>query len=288
MYADLKNDILTARIYTAGAELKSLAKDGKEYLWQGSEDSWKDSSPQLFPVIGSMIEGGWVWKGQTINLGNHGFARRSVFEVMKKDDTEVSLRIRDTDETREVYPFSFVLDIDYRLDGNTLTVSYRVENPADEDLLFSLGAHPGFNCPLEDEQNFSDWYLEFNRKESADRRLKEDFLTGETEPCLKDQDRIDLDFGLFDRGALIFSGLKSDSVILKSDKSRRSVRMDFAGFPDFGIWTLAGAKAPYVCLEPWYGVDSTVGDAPDFGKKEGLVRLPGGGEFSCSYTLTLE
>ncbi len=288
MYTDLQNESLSVRIYTNGAEMKSLKLEGKEYLWQGDPASWNGSSPHLFPVIGQTPEKGWQWKGRELKMGNHGFARSSDFEVMKKDETEASFRLRDTVETREVYPFRFLLDISYKLKGNSLIVDYHVENPGDEDLLFSLGAHPGFLCPLEEGLKFSDYYLQFSEKETADRRLKDDYLTGERTPALKDQDRLDLDYSLFDRCALIFSDLKSDSIELKSDKSDRSVRMDFKGFPDFGIWTISGKEAPYICLEPWYGVDSTLGDSSDFEKKEGLIRLNGGGEFNCFYTVTLK
>ncbi|OQY32498.1 MAG: hypothetical protein B6241_10910 [Spirochaetaceae bacterium 4572_59] len=287
MFTDLSNEMLSLRIYSAGAEMKSLKLKGKEYLWGGSSDSWAGSSPQLFPVVGAMPEAGWEWKGHKLNLGNHGFARTSDFEVIKKNEQEVAFRLRDCAETRKQYPFPFILDISYRLNGNTLTVDYHIENPAEEELLFSIGAHPGFLCPLDEKLEFSDYYLKFNQPEKVFRRLKNDFLTGEKELALDNQDRLDLDFSLFDRGALIFSDLKSDSVTLGSDKSVRSVQMDFNGFPYFGIWTIAGKKAPYVCLEPWYGIDSTEGDSSDFGKKEGLVRLAAGAEFNCYYTLTL-
>ena len=46
--------------------------------------------------------------------------------------------------------------------------------------------------------------------------------------------------------------------------------MDFAGFPDFGIWTKQEAEAPYICLEPWFGVDSSEGDDSDFERRKGF------------------
>lgn len=284
---NLKNNKLNALIDPEGAELKSLKVNGREYLWQGDSASWNGQSPQLFPIIGSTIEGGWEYKGKTIVLDNHGFARKSLFSIVEQSDDSCCLRLCDSEESLKNYPFSFILEIEYKLAESGLVVSYRVENRDSEDMLFSLGAHPGFNCPLEDGTSFEDYYLEFEKNESINRRWKEDSLTGESEPILDDSKRIDLDHGLFQRGAIIMSGLKSDSITLKSDKSSASVHMDFTGFPDFGIWTIAGKNAPYVCLEPWFGVDSTVGDSRDFEKKEGLVILQGKEDFSCSYSLTL-
>lgn len=284
---EIKNNSVSARINPLGAELSSLRLGGREYLWQGDPDSWNGRSPQLFPVIGSCPEGGWRYDGKSIVLGNHGFARRSVFETVSQDESSCTLRLTDSDETLARYPFPFVLDIRYSLNAAGLEVSYRVGNTGSGEMLFSLGAHPGFNCPLEEGLSFGDYYLEFSRPETISRRFKDAFLTGEMIPTLKDERRLPLDFDMFDNGAYIFSGLASDSVVLKSDKGSASVRMDFAGFPDFGIWTIQRAHAPYLCLEPWYGVDSTKGDDPDFSKKEGLLRLEEGKEFRCSYCLSL-
>ena len=64
-------------------------------------------------------------------------------------------------------------------------------------MLFSLGAHPGFNCPMEEGLSFEDYYLEFNRCETASRRIKADFLTGESLPVLKDESRLSLNFDMF-------------------------------------------------------------------------------------------
>ncbi len=284
---EIKNRTLSALINPLGAELSSLLMGGREYIWQGDSSSWKGRSPQLFPVIGSCPEGGWRYGDRAIVLGNHGFARHSVFDKVAQEESSCTFRLRDSEDSLALYPFPFVLDIRYSLKGEGLEVSYRVENAGTEEMLFSLGAHPGFNCPLEEGLSFEDYYLEFSRPETISRRIKADFLTGETIPVLKDERRLPLDFDMFDNGAYIFSGLASDSVVLKSDKGGASVRMDFAGFPDFGVWTLQGARAPYLCLEPWFGVDSSEGDDPDFEKKEGLVSLEAEGVFECSYGLNL-
>ncbi|MDC7236099.1 MAG: aldose 1-epimerase family protein [Spirochaetales bacterium] len=283
----LKYDNTDALIDPVGAELKSLKLGGREYLWQGDPSSWSGQSPQLFPVIGMTPEGGWQYEGNTLVMENHGFARKSLFSVVESSNTDCLLRLEESDASLAQYPFPFILDIAYSLTDGGLSVSYRVENKQEGDMLFSLGAHPGFNCPLVQGSRFEDYYLEFEKDETISRRWKEDFLTGKKDPVLTDSRRIELDHSLFDKGAIILSGLQSDSVVLKSDTASASVRMNFAGFPDFGIWTIAGKNAPYICLEPWFGVDSSEGDSRDFEEKEGLLRLQGHEEFSCSYSLAL-
>ena len=63
--------------------------------------------------------------------------------------------------------------------------------------------------------------------------------------------------------------------------------MDFAGFPYFGIWKKGGPEGAFVCLEPWYGVDSIEGDSRDWREKEGLLSLGNGKRFTASFSVTL-
>lgn len=44
----LKNDCIEIAVAEHGAELQSLKKDGKEYLWQADARYWKRRSPVLF------------------------------------------------------------------------------------------------------------------------------------------------------------------------------------------------------------------------------------------------
>ncbi len=283
----LKNEKVEASIDPMGAQLRSFKLEGQEYLWQGDPAYWAGQSPQLFPVVGMSPEEGWEYRGKTIKMANHGFASRVPFAVIEEGSDACTFRLEESEETLAQYPFSFVLDITFRLEPKGLKVEYRVENPSDEDLLFSVGAHPAFNCPLKEGLSFDDYHLEFSSRERISRRWKDAYLTGEKDLLLEDENRLDLDHSLFDRGPIILSGLKSDTIVLKSDKGPEAVKMSFKGFPDFGIWQMSGVKPPYVCLEPWYGVDSTEGDSPEFSEKEGLLVLEAKEEFSCFYTMEL-
>jgi hypothetical protein len=51
----LSNSILTVQIAEHGAELQSIKKDGKEYLWQGDAKFWGRRSPVLFPIVGRVL-----------------------------------------------------------------------------------------------------------------------------------------------------------------------------------------------------------------------------------------
>ena len=50
----LSNSELTIKVSPHGAELCSILRDGKEYLWQADPAFWKRHSPVLFPIVGSV------------------------------------------------------------------------------------------------------------------------------------------------------------------------------------------------------------------------------------------
>ncbi len=83
----------------------------------------------------------------TYDMTQHGFARDHTFAVESQLPTKVSLVLKSSDETLVNYPFKFELRVIYELVDHSLNVSLNVINPASETLLFSIGAHPGFNIP---------------------------------------------------------------------------------------------------------------------------------------------
>lgn len=64
-------------------------------------------------------------------------------------------------------------------------------------------------------------------------------------PCLEDTDTLPLDYRWFDAlDTLIFEGLRSRSVALRSRKSGRGVRVSFDGLPHAGLLDHAGEEGP--------------------------------------------
>ena len=52
--------------------------------------------------------------------------------------------------------------------------------------------------------------------------------------------------------------------------------------PYLGIWAKPGA--PYVCIEPWCGVNDDRRARADISEKDAIQRLPAGGVFDLAYT----
>lgn len=288
MIIELHNENLKVQIESKGAELKSIRSSDIEYLWQGDAKSWKRSAPILFPIVGAINNDRYVYNNKSYKMTQHGFARDMEFQILKQNTNSVIFSLESSDETRKMFPFDFELILGYEISKNLLKISYEVINKTDGSILFSIGAHPGFNCPLDNKLEFSDYKLVLDQDENSDRRLKNDkVMNGKTSKYFNGNREIALEHNLFKDGALIFDDLKSTSITLESDKDTKKVVMEFDGFPYFGIWSWPPEPANYICLEPWYGIDSTIGDTPDWEKKEGLINLDSDGVFKGYYTIKI-
>ena len=60
----IKNEHITASFATLGAELKSFVYNGVEYIWPGSEKSWKGSAPILFPICSGLKDDTYYLDGK--------------------------------------------------------------------------------------------------------------------------------------------------------------------------------------------------------------------------------
>ena len=89
-YITLENDKLKVTISSFGAEMQSLfgKADATEYLWQGNPKFWGRRAPHLFPIIGGLKDGRFVYDSQPYEMGNHGFARDSEFTVESLSETK--------------------------------------------------------------------------------------------------------------------------------------------------------------------------------------------------------
>jgi galactose mutarotase-like enzyme len=283
----LENDFLSVYFNTKGAELRKVfhKKFNIDYLWNGDERVWNRCSPVLFPIVGKVKDNTYTYKDKAYHLTQHGFARDTEFVVLRQNTEELVFAISSTEQTKQVYPFDFQLQIIYSLKGSALTVAYKVVNKGAEEMLFSIGAHPGFLCPIEQGLNFEDYYLEFEKEENTPR-----ILLGENGVSRKTEDlftsgtkQINLDFNLFGKkDAIILKGLKSTYMHLKSSKGARGLTFAFKGFPYMGIWTKPG---PFICIEPWYGIADYEDAEGTLETKEGICKLDAGQVFDASYAM---
>ncbi|MDX1909254.1 MAG: aldose 1-epimerase family protein [Bacteroidia bacterium] len=280
----LENDQISLRVAPSGAEMQSLIlrETGQEYLWQADPAWWPRRAPVLFPIVGRLREDQYQHGGQPYRLTQHGFARDRVFESLPGG----WFRLVSDAQTRAVYPFEFELRIGYALEASTVTVTYEVHNTGEGILPFSIGAHPGFTCPLPPDTDMQAYDLVFSQPETAARHLLTGGLrNGDTEPVLTASDRIPLSPAMFDRDALVFQELASDWTEIRSRHTGHYVRVSLTGFPYLGIWTKPGA--PFVCIEPWQGVADATEATGELTEKEGIRLLMPGQVHTCGFTITI-
>lgn len=282
----LENDHYRIEISSLGAELKSVFHKelDKELLWQADKNIWARHAPVLFPIVGRLKNDTYYYEGKAYHLPQHGFARDREFKLVKKSFSTVILELSETDETLISYPFRFKLVIEYSVDDRDVSCKYTVHNPGNKVLFFSIGAHPGFVCPLFDYEKMSDYKVLFNKEETSQRRLLQDGLVKNVrEEVFETERSFRLSSKLFEKDAIVFDDLKSTHLELYSN----SYLLYFSWFnmPYFGIWTKKGTEQ-FVCIEPWAGIADHIGASGNIEEKEGIIALDPDKEFTCGFSFS--
>lgn len=292
MEIKLENESLELTINSFGAELKSITgkETGTQYLWDADEKYWKRSAPVLFPFVGSLKDKKFTVDGTDYPMGQHGFARDMEFELVSQTKDEAWFSLKSNDETLAKYPFEFVLEIGYKLSGSEIKVIWRVTNPAKKDLLFSIGGHPAFMCPVAEQGKQSDYYLKLDTDKAITYGLICDggLLDKEDNLLKVDVDGYcQINEHMFDKDALIIENRQASKVSLCTPDKKPYLTVSFDA-PLFGLWSPAGMGAPFICIEPWYGRCDRAGFAGELKDREYGNSLAQGEKFEKSYTIAIE
>jgi galactose mutarotase-like enzyme len=291
MIYSLENEQIRITVSDHGAELHSIIskKEKTEYLWNGNPEYWKYHAPTLFPIVGKTKNLKYRIEGKLYEMPAHGLARISDFNLLSQAKDSITLELKDSEASIKIYPYKFSLQIGYEIKDNSVKVTYKVANLDNKKILFSIGAHPAFMCPIDKNLSLEDYYLEFNLKETSSYMgvNKDAYICRERKKCLQDSNIIPLSKALFKNGVIIFEDLKSDKVTIRSRKSNKTLSVEFNGFPYIGFWA-PETGAPFVCLEPWFGHADYEDFEGEFKDKEGVISLEIGKTFKCSYKILIE
>ena len=292
----LDNGVLSVRVSSIGGQLLSVKKDGKEYLWQGDPAFWEDRAPNLFPYIARLTKGTYTVHGKEYHLPIHGFLPAAEMKAEAQEESLLVLRLDADESTLACYPFVFTLRIRYELNQDTLRIAYEVENGGTEDMYFGIGGHPGFQAPLEEGLSFEDYFLEFESEGQSGTDAQPPvrigfsptcFLNGKDEPWpLEKGCRIPLRHDLFDDDAIVLSHTPK-TVVLRSEKGGRGVRVRFPQMPYIGFWHAVKKPAPYVCIEPWSSLPSRQDVVEELSEQPGLIHLEGKGVYRNTWSIQL-
>ncbi|CKH22695.1 LacX [Streptococcus pneumoniae] len=233
------------------------------------------------PICGSLREDTALYideKGQESKgkIPRHGLVRKKEFELVEQTDKSVTFAIEDDENSYQNYPYHFRLEITYSLTGKTVRTQYKIFNKETSKVMpYFIGGHPGFNCPLLDDEVYEDYYLEFEKEEtcSVPRPFPETGMLDfqDRSPWLEGQKEIDLSYDLFSTDAVTLDELQSRTIALRSRKHDKGVKVHFAEFPNLIIWSTLN-KGPFIAFEPWSGLSTSLEEGDHLEDKKN-VRL---------------
>jgi galactose mutarotase-like enzyme len=286
----VENDWLKVDIDSHGAEVRKVKhkKNGLDYMWTGDNKYWGRVSPVLFPIVGRLKDDQYQVNGQTYKMSQHGFLRDVEFNVLEQTATNATFIFESAGRFIEVYPYEFKAIIRYMLEDDSLIVHWEIVNENEKKMHFSIGAHPAFKIPLLENETIEDYRLHFTPAE--DKSVMEYELQNSLlheKGSVNDIGTLPLTNSLFAHDALVYSNI--DKITLVSNKSSHGVEVMFENFPFVGIWSKYidedGSIAPFVCIEPWYGVADTYDTSGNFSEKFGNNMLEPGNTFHTEYSM---
>ncbi len=287
--AILENDFLKVEIDAKGAQLSSIYNKATqtEHLWQADAAVWPWHAPNLFPVVGGLINDELLVNGKAYHMGRHGFARQSEFILLDADEVHATFSLPNSETTLQVYPFKFDFQVLYTLIDNAIRLTYKLVSHDDKTIWFSVGGHPAFNVPFNAGERYEDYYLEFEAEENLVTHMLSDkgFFNGKENPVPTLNKRLCLTRELFNNDALVFKNLKSREVTIRSDKHDQSLSVEFPHFNYLGLWAKPGAD--FVCIEPWLGCADTEDKHVDISQKEAIQRLEPGHVFESAFFISI-
>lgn len=145
-----------------GAAMESLRLPGRRglqetlylhpFFWDPASERTRGGFPFIFPICGRLERGGelgaYLYEARVRRMSNHGFSMRQPWTVRDASAPDaLTLTLRDSETTREQYPFSFELALTYRVRAGMLTVEQEYRNTGSVPLPYYAGFHPYYLTP---------------------------------------------------------------------------------------------------------------------------------------------
>ena len=170
-------------------------------------------------------------------------------------------------------------------------MDYRVINKDSDLMYYHIGAHPGFMCPVNNGENIENCILRFEKEEnfiSYEYDIKNlEFNFNHKVSQKAEGNTLPLTISMFDQDAVFFEHTNSHHVSFVNAVTGKGVSVYYPDFESLAIWTPAGGKAPFLCLEPWNGSGIFHQDDDIFAHKHGILTLESGKEKSYHLEISL-
>ncbi|MGB3339407.1 MAG: aldose 1-epimerase family protein [Devosia sp.] len=258
------NEHLSVEVSPLGSEMQSIvSSDGQSWLWNGEAAFWNGRSPVLFPIVGKAPGDHIAIDGIRYPMGQHGFARRSEFELAASGPDFCRFELRSGLASHSIFPFEFALALEHRLNGRAVIVTAEVTNADHRPMPFGIGFHPAFVWPLPGCDGLEHSVTLDNGGEPELIRLSGGLVKPEPLPSPFEAGRLVLDPALFAADAMLFpEGAGAGLTYAAGDKA---IRFTWENLPNLALWSKPGA--PFVCLEPWHGTAAEVGGSDELSQR---------------------
>ncbi|MDO4976414.1 MAG: aldose 1-epimerase family protein [Eubacteriales bacterium] len=286
----IENEVIKIEVDLHGAELVSIVnkETGAQSMWSGDGAYWNRVSPVLFPFVGKLKDLSYTYQGKVYgNVPQHGYARDCDFIFVEKTEDTLWFELKDDAVWNERYPFHFLLRLGYRIEEKKVHVLWQVINKDEKEMPFSIGAHPAFIMP--DGASKNGFYLDFHNGASqliCGELSDAGVLIPEKRCFVLEDGKLPLTDELFDKDALIIDSDSISTVSILTPEGKAFLHVHF-NTPQLGIWSPAGKKAPFVCIEPWYGRCDRVDYSGDLSGREYGNLLAPGESFEREYVIEL-
>lgn len=255
-----------------GAELKRWLVAGRDWLHRGDAHWWPRSSPLLFPVVGKSRNDQVRIGQQTYPMPMHGFAGRQVFELASATTDSALFRLTDNEATRGHYPYSFLLEVTYRLSARSIALEARIANTGDDEIPVAFGTHPAFLWPLPGGEG-QPHFVRFDRDVSnqVPRITPDAHFMPETQPVEMSARDLPLGQGqCFTGRALCFLG-QGQAVVRFGPKDGPYLQASGRGFRHLALWSKP--RAPFLSIEHWTAHGEPVGADSDLSQRADMTIL---------------
>ena len=279
----IKNHKMTLTVAEHGAEIRSVEVDGMERMWDANPAFWGRTAPILFPIVGAIKDNSYQYEGETYSMSQHGFARDMEFTLTEQTEESLQFVLSDNSETYENYPFHFQLTVSYEIFESYINIGWKVLNTDEKKMYFQIGGHPAFACPCEGGMIRDDYSIKVGELPLLETAFLEKGLLGEEKELLANELLLKED--TFARDAYIIQNETVGHVDLVNHVSNQVKVRVLADVPVWGIWSTADKKAPFVCIEPWYGRCDKTDFSGELSEREYIQSLEPGETFTGGYQI---
>jgi aldose 1-epimerase len=190
---DLTFGTQRATVVEVGGGLRTYSVADREVLdgYTVDEMCMSARGQVLAPWPNRLIDGTYEWDGEQLQvpLNNraqenaiHGLVRWANWDAVEREQSRVLME--HVLHPQPGYPFTVRLRVEYRLDGDGLTVSTTAENVGDRACPFGIGHHPYIAAPtgrvddlVVDGEPIGDRKLDETRRMDAPWRMRIDDVT---------------------------------------------------------------------------------------------------------------